>query len=186
MSKAGKYSRNIGMTSDEWIKNQKEKLQKAHEKAFKIAVFDSHRLMGNRIFVNGDDSNDQKIGSYNSTDPIYVNPKNSPRKFATGKFKNGQPRKTKKFQSYKSFRQAVGRKTNVVNLNLFGILQNDFITGLRKVDKNTYESVLKQAINVKKVNGQEKHWGKDIFSLSKHEREQFFETIRRETLLILR
>lgn len=173
------------MTPDEWIKKQRLNIEKAQLKAFQRAVFDTHRLMANRIFVNGEDSSDMKIGGYNSTDPIYVNPKNSPRKFATGKFNNGKPRKTRKFNSYKDFRQNVGRPTNVVNLNLFGVLQNDFVTGLRKVDNTTYEAILKQDINVKKARGQEKHWAKKIFSLSKHEREQFLETVRRETILIL-
>jgi len=174
------------MTGDEFIKRQRQKLQTAQEKAFKIAVFDSHRLMGNRIFVSGEGSDDVRIGSYNATDPIYVNPKNSPRKFATGKFENGKPRKTKKFSSYKTFRNAVGRQTNVVNLNLLGILQNDFITGLKKVDNATYEAILKQGVNVKKARGQEKHFGKKIFSLSKHERAEFLETVKRETILIMR
>lgn len=196
------------MTGDEFIRKQKERLQKAQEKAFKIAVFDSHRLMGNRIFVNGEAADDRKIGSYNSTNPIYVNPKNSPRKFTP----EGKPKETGKkgarsktriietdsgterlkfkhttryFESYKAFRGYIGRKTDVVNLNLFGILQNDFITGLRKVDNSTYEAVLKQGINVKKAQGQEKHFGKKIFSLSKHEREQLYETVRRETILIM-
>lgn len=174
------------MTGEEFIKKQRQKLKSVEETAFKIAVFDSHRLMGKRIFVNGEGSDDTKIGNYNATNPLYVNPKNSPRKFNTGKFENGKPRKTKKFSSYKSFRTAVGRQTNVVNLNLFGILQNDFITGLKKVDNITYESVLKQGANVKKARGQEKHWGKKIFSLSKHERESFYETVKRETILIMR
>jgi len=174
------------MTGDEFINDQRKRLAKAQEKAFKVAVFDSHRLMGTRIFIEGEDSNEKKIGAYNSTDPIYVNPTNSPRKFATGKFKNEKPRKTKRFESYRKFRAATGRRVDVVNLNLYGILQNDFITGLRKVSNSVYESVLKQAVNAKKADGQEKHFRTKIFSLSKHERLQFFETVRRETILILR
>lgn len=174
------------MTGDEFINAQRKRLQKAQEKAFKVAVFDSHRLMGTRIFVEGEDSNEKKIGAYNSTNPIYVNPKNSPRKFTTGKFKNNEPRKTKKFSSYREYRAVIGRRVDVVNLNLFGLLQNDFITGLRKVSNSVYEAVLKQAVNAKKADGQEKHFKTKIFSLSKHERAQFFETVRRETILILR
>jgi len=174
------------MTGDEFIKKQKQKLQAVEEKAFKIAVFDSHRLMGNRIFVNGESADETKTGNYNSTKPIYIGEGQSPRQIKTGEFKNGKPRKTQKFSSYKAFRSAIGAQTNIVNLNLFGILQNDFITGLRKVDNATYEAILKQGVNVKKARGQEKHWGKKIFSLSKHERAQFLETVKRETILIMR
>lgn len=172
------------MNGDKFIEQQKQRLLKAQERAFKLAVFDAHKEMGVRIFINGQDANDKQIGQYNSTNPIYVNPKNSPRKFPTGKLKNGNPRKTKRFNSYRDFRAAVGRKVDKVNLNLFGNLQNNFITGLRK-SKNGYESILTNQENVGKSLGAEQHFGTKIFQLSQAERQQFFETIKRETFLIL-
>lgn len=81
-----------------------------------------------RIHNEGLDENDSRIGSYNTSKPIYVSPKKSPRKFSTkgktGKttFKNGNSHKTGFFASYSAFRNEIGRETAFVNLQLSGKL----------------------------------------------------------------
>lgn len=82
-----------------------------------------------RIHQEGKDTKGSKIGSYNASNPVYVNPKTAVRKRGVGQpgtFKNGNKKKTVKFNSYKAYRGAVGRETNFVNLNLTGKLQADF------------------------------------------------------------
>lgn len=180
------------MTTTEWINKQEQLWEKvASSQALGNAAFDTHRVMANRIFNKGLDSSGARIGNYNSTKPIYVNPKNSPRKFATqgktGKRRkdNGQPYKTRFFPSYKAFREAIGREAGKVILNLFGRLQSDFVTGLRRKNNVEYESVLKESINQKKKSGLEKKYGKKIFSLTSQERIHFKETLEKEVSRIL-
>lgn len=82
-----------------------------------------------RIHTDGKNVAGGNIGKY-STEPIYVNPKKSPKKFITGgkvdkksTFKNGKTRKTKYFANgYKGFRASIGRDANTVNLQLTGSL----------------------------------------------------------------
>ena len=86
-----------------------------------------------RVHNEGKAVSGSLIGSY-STKPMYVNPKNSPRRFSTGGkksdkpiFKNGKSRKTKYFKDgYKGFRNEIGRETAYVNLQLTGTLKSDF------------------------------------------------------------
>ena len=183
------------MTTREFIEKQKRKIAKLEKGVpLAIAAFEIHRQMGNRIFNEGESANESTIGSYATSPPIYVNPQNSPKKFQpqgiTGKvFKSGknkgQPHKTRLFSSYRSFRQYIGRQTGFVNLDLSGRLRSDFITGLRKKSPTMYESVLKYGFNAKKARGQEKHWGKKIFSLTPTERKLFVKIVQDETNRIM-
>jgi len=85
-----------------------------------------------RIHNDGLNVSLNSIGNY-STTPIYINPKNSPRKF-TGqgkngeiKFQNGISHKTKYFDNgYKGFRNYIGRTSNKVNLQLSGNLKANY------------------------------------------------------------
>lgn len=180
------------MTPEEYIAKQRAKWAKiAAGDPLEIAVFETARMQANRIFNDGKDSLNTKIGNYNTSKPIYVNPKNSPKKFPTkGKLgntkkKNGEPYKTSYFTSYKQFRSAIGRATDKVNLQLFGQLQNDFVTGIKKISNSEYVQTLKQQINFSKARGQEKHFGKPIFSLTKSEIEYFKKVVNEETIKIL-
>jgi hypothetical protein len=84
-----------------------------------------------RIFEDGEDENNSAIGNY-STNPIYLNPNNSPKKFTTAgksgktKFKDGRPHKTKYFErGYFAFKSEIGRnKIGTVNLSLSRDFQN--------------------------------------------------------------
>lgn len=164
------------MTTNEWIVKHSAKVKRAAEAATKLGAIETHRVMANRIFIEGKNANGQKMGRYNSTTPIYVNPKDSPRKFApAGKPGNKvkkQQRKSKWFASYRAYRSFLGKQTDPVNLNLFGLLQSDFVSGLSGRGTE-YVSVLKNPFNQKKKRGLEKRFGAKIFSASEKEKELF-------------
>lgn len=81
-----------------------------------------------RAHNEGFSVNNRLIGAY-SGKPIYINPKNSPRKFTPeGKFGNSffkktkQPHKTKYFRGgYRGFRSFIGKESSKVNLQLTGL-----------------------------------------------------------------
>lgn len=171
------------MTPEQWIEKQKKVLAEiASGKILAEASIETHRQMANRIFNKGE-AQTGSIGRYNTTKPLYVNPKRSPKGFPVkGKYgntvhKNGTPYKTGYFSSYQEYRNKIGRPTNVVNLNLSGMWQNDFVTGLKKVNNGSYVSVLKRKDNQNKKAGAEKHFGKTIFALTKKERNLFVKLI---------
>lgn len=198
------------MSPQDWIKKQQDKLQQiAAGKALEIAAIETHRAMANRIFIEGQAS-DGPIGAYNATKPLYVNPKNSPKGFnpmgkngtetikvqyktKSGKVRSKKvaiksdhtERKTKYFDSYKAFRAEIGAITDKVNLTLFGDMRNDFISGLQKVNSSVWISRFKRDINNKKKSGQEEHFKKPIFRLTKAERKLFVDTVNKETQRIL-
>lgn len=179
------------MTTNEFIGKQEQMWSKiAAGEALEIAAIETHRKMANRIFNEGG-AKEGQIGQYNSTDPIYINPAKSPKKFTPqGKYgdkvhKNKQPYKTRFFPSYKNFRQTIGRPTDKVNLNLSSNMERDFVTGIKKVNNLTWVSAFKRPENVLKKRGAERHFKKPIFSLTKGERELFIRVMNRETQRIL-
>lgn len=153
-----------------------------------------HAVLVQRVFREGKTAFDTKIGTYNSSTPLYVNPNRSPRKlpttgkhgqkiFTTGK-KKGQAHKTTYYSSYKDFRSRQGRESSFVNLVLFGNLQSDFSNSLQEVNANKWIAGTKREENTNKMNGAEKKYG-EIFSLTKEENELFQETAREEFLRIM-
>jgi hypothetical protein len=160
----------------EWLNKQKAKIKQAAETATRLGAQETHRQMGNRIFNEGKNSNGQSIGKYNSTDPIYVNPRNSPKGFTPA----GKPgsrvkkasRQSKWFASYRAYRAAIGRETSTVNLTLFGLLKSDFTSPVQGRGTE-YVSVLKNVVNQRKKAGLEKKFGAKIFASTKGERELF-------------
>lgn len=180
------------MTTQEYIQRQHNKIAiLASGKAVAIAAQDTHVKMVERIFEEGKETGGKK-NKYNSTDPLYVNPDNSPKKFPTRgkpkgteagktKFANGENHKTGYFDSYKSFREKIGRQTGVMDLQLFGNLRNDFSKGVVKLDNLSYVSTVTNEANKGKL---EKF--ADYFSLNKSERENFKEVLEFESLEILR
>jgi hypothetical protein len=175
------------MTTQEYIANQHRAIQKlASGLPIAIAAQDTHVKMVERIFEEGK----QKDGSkkkYNSTDPLYVNPKNSPKSFPVKgkngktKFENGESHKTGYFESYKDYRAKIGRETGFVNLNLFGLLQSDFSKGVIKVDNLKYVSTVTNEANKGKLDKFEKY-----FELTPEEKQNFKEVAEFEALEILR
>ncbi len=144
-----------------------------------------------RIHVDGLKTDGTDIGKYNDTDPIYVNPKDSPRSFKpegkprkTGVFKSGKKKgqdrfegnkknKTRYFESYKSFRDYVGVQTNKVNLSLSAGMENDFkAVADDPIKTNTgYGLGFTNPINALKAEGQEERYG-EIYSLTEIEKDQ--------------
>jgi hypothetical protein len=184
------------MTTEQYIKETRKKIAALKDgKPIAIAAQDTHVKMAERIFDKHDNANDGKIGEYNSTDPIYVNPNNSPKKFPTkgkpndkgkskSKFANGELHKTGFFNSYKDFRAKIGRQTSEVDLKLFGRLQSDFTKGVVKKDDLTYVSGVNES-NGKKIKGLESKYGK-IFGLTPKERTNFKQVLAFESFKILK
>ena len=167
------------MTIKQFIEKQNKRLKEIEKgKAFGEAVANSHAKQVPRIFEQGIKSDGSKIGQYDSTDPLYVNPKTAPKSFATkgktGKsaFKNGKKHKTGYFTSYKAFRAKQGRETSFVNLRLFGRLQQDYSAGLRRVSPLKWVAEVKTNESADKIEGNKKRFGL-TFALTKKEKTAF-------------
>src|SRR6478736_5963469 len=114
------------MTTNEYISKLNSKIAKFKTGlSIGIAAQDTHVKMVERIFEEGKTA-DGEQKQYNDSTPLYVNPNNSPKKFPTkgkdgkAKFKNGEKHKTGYFDSYKAYRDKIGRDTDKVNLTLWG------------------------------------------------------------------
>lgn len=171
----------------EYIESQKERFEKLQSgEALEIAVRDTHAKQVQRIFVEGKNSDDAQIGKYNTTDPLYVNPNNAPKKTPTkgktGKdtFANGQKHKTTYFDSYSDFRASQGRESSNVNLNLFGNLRSAFANGLFKVSEREWVVAIPLSEYVK-IEGNEDRFGAKISALTKEEHNNFIEVIQEES-----
>lgn len=171
----------------EYIASQKDRFEKLQNgDALELAVRDTHAKQVQRIFVDGKNSNDSQIGKYNTTDPLYVNPKNAPKntptKGKTGKdtFANGTKHKTSYFDSYNDFRASQGRQTSNVNLNLFGNLRSAYANGLFKVSEREWVVAIPESEYVK-IEGNEERFGGKISDLTKEEHENFIEVIQEES-----
>lgn len=190
------------MTTDEYIAKQKRAFSRIIEKdePLRIAARDTMAKQATRIFVEGKNSNEVKIGDYNATDEIYVNPNTSAgKKFSpagkAGKERNITDRKTKWFESYKDYREEIGRKTDKVDLFLSGDLKSDFgnsgakePNGKVKPRQNNvheYVSGFSRETNALKAEGMEDHFEAPIFTPSASEKKSFFSISQKEFQRIL-
>ncbi len=129
--------------------------------------------MQERIHEQGKASGGEDIGQY-SAKPIYVNPKESPKKFTPlgknkkAKFKSGKPKQTRYFaDGYKGFKTFIGRNIlGKVNLSLSGQLNKQWTLqptsdgwGLGWADAEKYN----------RAKGFEKKYHKPIYDLTKEE-----------------
>ncbi len=177
------------MTTNDFIKILRKKVEVIKSgKLVKIAAQDTHVKMSERIFDENKNASNGKIGEYNSTDPIYVNPNNSPKKFPTlgkpndkGKRKKGE---TGYFESYKAFREKIGRQTQEVDLKLHGRLQSDWSKGVKEITPLIYSSGVNQD-NYDKVKGAEERYG-NIFGLTKEEKQHFKDVLEFESIKVLK
>jgi hypothetical protein len=184
------------------IAEYKEKLKRVakliqSENIMKKAVLAVNEVRMKRIFVDGIGTDGSKIGSYNTTTPVYIDPDKAPKR-VNQKGKNGQPIKTGYYPSYKAFRQAMGRESGFVNVRLNNELQNDLANGSLskssnkvnlkvnpiKVSKGVYKVVVKRQENIDKVKSLEKKFGKFI-EHTKEEKDLFTKIIDKELELIL-
>lgn len=176
-----------------FLESERKRLKE--EAPMKRAVLAVHTKQIRRIFERGLDSDNSKIGRYNSTTPLYINPKNSPKSFPTrgktgrSRFNSGKSHKTGYFKGYKQFRQSIGREANFVNLRLSNDLQSDFANSAstrgiaspkpRKLGKFVYVLGVSRQENAQKLNNIESKYG-DVFGLSKGEQDFYLDTLSKE------
>ena len=156
--------------------------------------------MASRIFVKGLATDGSKIGNYSKKD-LYLSDNQiaslpnvkSTRKGKTGKnkFKDGKEHKTTWFEGWYGVREEAGRNTDKVDLSFTGDLQSEFTNSVRVndakpnyIDTNTYETRVTTELNVNKARGNEKHFGKEIFTVSPQEKEIFYSTAEYELKLM--
>lgn len=173
------------MTTQQFIKKLDDQYEKISDAKFLLLpVTDVHARQVKRIFENGIGGDGVKIGTYNSTDPIYVDPDKSPKGFPLkGKsgettFKNGKKHKTGYFDSYKAFRNVIGRESSFVNLRLTNNLNFDFTNSLT-LDGGLYVTGVKRKENSDKVDGLRKKYGDDTFKLTLGEKELFVKAVEK-------
>ena len=176
------------MTIDEYrdkIKKQAEAIISG--KAVFTAASTTVSHMSTRIFVEGKNSNGTQIGNYNTTDPLYVNPLVTKKKFplkgknGNEKFKSGKSHKTGYFDSYADFRKEVGRPVAFVNLVLTSDLKKNFDAGVVRINDFEYDLILTRESNVNKADGAEDRFGV-IFKTTKEEKELYYRTLAFEQL----
>jgi hypothetical protein len=144
-----------------------------NNRPFQRATESVTQAMNSRIFVDGKKTDGNSIGQYDTSKPLYVNPKTT---FGTasklkvqGKtgektFKNGKPHKTAYVESYKKLREAVGRQTKYINLVASDDLASDFRGGSqtakpKRISAHVYVIELDRPINRKKMAGNEDRFG---------------------------
>lgn len=177
-------------TTRDFIRKQRKILNniKRINRPLQEAADSSHRIMIQRIHRQGKKANGSKIGNYNSTDEIYIDPKTSKKSFPLqGKinksdtFKNGKKRKTGFFESYKAFKQATGRPTGFINLNQNGDLELDFSNRGKttKVSSTKRIASVDRKDNIDKAEGAEKRFGK-IYDQTIKEIKKFEDILQKE------
>jgi len=185
------------LTVDQFIAKQRKALaafEDDRKSPLRIAAYDTHAKMCARIFEEGENAEGGNIGTYNSTNPLYINPNTSPKKLAPKgkdgqtKFKNGKPHKTAYVSSYKDYRSKIGRQVSKVDFILSGELRSDFSNGRiptpEKVNNYKYVAGVKKEINAKKIEGLEEKFG-TVFKLTKEERKNFKDIQEFELKLLL-
>ncbi len=166
------------------------------DEAFRVAVKDVAGAMIVRVFEEGLNTSNTKIGSYNNTNPLYVGDNDLPRK-GDHKGKPNKDGKSKKigttyFSSYKNLREKQGRESGFVNLRLFGRLMSDLANapvnsqsaGVPSDVNPTRISEFDYALtirpeNKKKMESLEAKYGK-VFRHTKQELDRFNKTLKFE------
>lgn len=185
------------MTIEEFNLKLKQALLEiqANDIPLKLAAYSSVAAVSKRVFTDGLNANNTKIGDY-SKKPIYINPKKAfggsklgtPRgKNGDTKFKDGRSHVTVYLDSYKDYKSKLGKPSGgaYVNLELSGDLKSDFENGTvptpQQRGPHEYFIGLKRQVNVDKVNGLESpnKYGK-VFALTNKEVEEFIKDIKFE------
>lgn len=153
-----------------------------------IAVNDTVDAYYQRIFINGKLTDGGAI-NYKSDNPVYINSKDgSPQQLSSkgktgkSKFASGKEHVSTYFDSYKKFKQTIGKSI----LELFGSLQSSIAKGATKTTDNTYVLAV-PGVEADKIEGLQYGNGKwsgmgTIFQLNEKERLIYKETFTREYL----
>lgn len=173
------------MTARQYINNLEKRIEKLADADLLFpCVQAAHDSQINRIFVMGENGDGEPIGDY-STTPTYISLSASPRAFrpkgkdGKTKFKSGKPHKSGYFEGgYKEFRNTIGRRTDAVDLTLFGRLSNDFSTGIMLED-DVWLTGVKNPENGDKVRGLAERFGEQTWTLTDNERQTFIECCKR-------
>ena len=162
-----------------------EKLQSVTDTVMRTVATSMLGEVKTRIHERGEAADGSDIGQYNTTNPLYVNPKNSPRGFVpvgkrgAVKFKSaGLPHKTRYFDSYKDFRTEIGRPVDKVNLSLSGQLNSQFVV---IATDDGYGLGWNNSEMPERAEGLTKKYGKEIWALTDTEQTKAVE-IAQDTL----
>lgn len=185
------------MTTDEFIKQQQEKLNAIVKtnKPLLFAVRSVMALQSNRIFTRGLNKSGAVIGDYGHEE-IHINPKNSPKKFTPRgkngktKKKNGEPYKTGYFANWLEYKMAIGKNKTIksVDLKWSNELNRSWANGkvvkpeATKINAHQYNVQLSEN-NLQKV---ERYGVDEVFGLSKHEKESFMKVLQDELIIALK
>lgn len=176
----------------EFLRGKIEELRK-NNRPFGLAVATSVAQVSKRAFTDKRNEKGESF-QYNSTDPVYIRDEDSPRKlshkgkngsdtYKSGK-KKGQKHTTTYFDSYKSFRGAVGRDTDAVDWQLTNDLRSDYgnsskaapVSQLKpavQINVNNYITRLTRDNNVKKYGGLSARYGEFLTCSTKEEADFF-------------
>ena len=189
------------MNIKEYIEKLENKRKSIEDgRAVMLAVNSSVAAYSLRIFSKGLNTQETNIGSYDTKKGFYVNPNLSVRAgadkvkgieglkpptgktgrttFSSGK-KAGQKHKTTWVNNYKDFRNRIGRRIDIVNMNLSGELKSGIENGVVRKDWNIYELALKRNIDAEKVDGNNKRFG-TVFKFSQAEKDIFVNVLKDE------
>ena len=180
------------MTVQQHIKQLEAFKRKLKQKqTFLPAVADVVDVQADRIFLDGKRANGGKIGDYDTSNELYVNPRTgSPVSFPVagkpGASRNVENRKTRYFANYKAFKSRIAsgknRRSDRVNLQLTGTLATDYRTGVGlSTSIGGFQSGVKNQRNAEVLEGLIKKYGSDVFILSKAELRRLEENILKAT-----
>jgi hypothetical protein len=128
----------------------------AFDRAVKVGVQTVLATQKKRIFVEGEDAGNNKIGTY-STKPISISKKNQSRNTGKTYFKGG----------YAEYKTAVGKNDGFVNLR--NTDQMNFDYQFFDLGNNTYGLGFSNEFNFQKSGWLEKKYDKKIFEQSQRE-----------------
>ena len=162
-------------STDEYIQEQIRRLndyaKESNNAGFYAVAGSTHGEVIERIFDDGLASDGTKIGEY-STKPISISKSKQVVKTGQSYFKGG----------YKEYRDKAGRQTEYVDLALSTQLRREFSTNVEFNEGAWTWSIVQ---NKDKANGNEKRFGKKIFSLTADEAKRHSMRIERKLIMYL-
>lgn len=179
------------MSLEEFIALNKAKIQLLQDRELneRLGIVACNRvsaLVKRRVFSDGVAQDGSKIGSYSTKEGWFsINTPGIPK--LTAKGKGEKPRAKKTFYSergYRGFREAVGRQSSYVDLNLSGSLFRS--VGVGQGSAGNIAFGIKNAPSADIMDGHEEKYGKIILSPNREEIESAHEDVREELAIILK